>query len=69
MDSFENKATDLINNLKKDPLGFYTEKERKQIEDLVVLAKTDRKEFVKRYMKLSGATKFDLPDIIYAELN
>ncbi len=65
-DEFLTAATSLINDL-KDCIDNYSFTEREQINELETLAKTDKKQFVKQFKKLSGATNFDLPDIIYSE--
>lgn len=60
------KAQELISELKEHKEE-YTPKKWKQVQGLPNLSKTDAKEFVRQFKKLSGASDFDLPDIIFSE--
>ena len=65
LDTFLPVAMRLINETKQYKEQ-YTNQEYSQILALENLAKTNRERFVKEYKKISGATNWDLPAIIYA---
>ena len=54
------------NETKKDK-ELYSPKKYKRILYLEILAKTDRKKFVKSFKRITGATDWDLPDVIFSE--
>lgn len=64
---FKAVSTELIEEL-QCYADDYTPSQLKRLHELEELAKTDRKAFVKSYMRLSGATQWDLPDVIFKEM-
>lgn len=65
-DNFLAVTLGLIDDL-KEYKHEYTPSEYKRILELRKIAKENKKEFIRRYKKLSGANDWDLPDIIFSE--
>lgn len=66
MEDFIKTAKLLILEL-KEYKHEYTRSQYSEILKLEKIAKKNKKEFVRKYKKLSGATDWDLPDIIFSE--
>lgn len=62
VDEFKAEAESLVDDLEND--NMYLAKDISILRTLIVF---NRKEFVKMYMKLTGATQWDLSDVIYSE--
>lgn len=67
MQGFNGTALKLVIDLKEN-LNEYSKSKQLRILSLDKLIYDDPKLFVKEYKKLSGATNWDLPDVIYSQL-
>lgn len=67
MQGFNGTALKLVVDLKEN-LNEYSKSKQLRILSLDKLIYDDPKLFVKEYKKLSGATNWDLPDVIYSQL-
>jgi hypothetical protein len=59
---FDIEANALVDDLEED--NMYLAKDISILRTLIVF---NKKEFVKMYMKLTGATQWDLSDVIYSK--